>query len=233
MTGARSFLTILFLLMPLPAWAGDIIGEVISLSGEVTVRDDKARRFLASVGMPVEAGQMVRTGKSGQVQIRLSDGAIFRIAARSSFIIDRFLLSGSDERSMTARVQDGAMQYVSMPASFRKDDRKIFLANAAAAIRGTSVIAFVGPQIEAVLISGRVDIGARSNRVTLDRRGRAVFLSRTGLFDKAFIMPDEQLVALGDRLGWKIELPPPPEEGGTPGVRPITCTLAGGYLYCG
>jgi len=95
MTGARSFLTILFLLMPLPAWAGDIIGEVISLSGEVTVRDDKARRFLASVGMPVETGQMVRTGKSGQVQIRLSDGAIFRIAARSSFIIDRFRLSAA------------------------------------------------------------------------------------------------------------------------------------------
>ena len=229
----RSLFLCLLLIMPLPSFAGDVIGTVIGLSGEVSIRDDKARRFAASLGMPVETGQMVKTGDAAQVEIRLADESVFRIAANSSFIIDDFLLSGDDERRMTARMLRGAMQYLSVPASFKRDDRKIYLANAVAAVRGTNFIAFVGQRIEAVLISGRVEIGARSNLVTLNRRGHAVFLSRTGLFDDAFVMPDAQLVRLGDRLGWKIKLPPPPEEGDEAlGVGPIPCVLAGGYLIC-
>lgn len=234
MTGIKPFLIILCLLAPLPSWAGDLIGKVISLSGEVTVRNDKAQRYEATIGMPVETGQMVKTGASGKVEILLADGATFRIAANSSFIIDNFLISGDEKRSMTARMLKGAMQYLSTPASFKHDDRKIYLANAVGAVRGTNFIAFVGPRIEAVLISGKVEIGLRSNRVTLDRRGHTVFLSRTGVFDNAFVVPDAELVRLGDRLGWRIKLPPPPEDDeGALGIGPFPCTLSGGYLYCG
>ena len=228
------FLIVLLVILPLPSLAGDVVGKVTGLSGDVTVRDDKAQRYAATLGMAVETGQMVKTADNAQVEILLADGAVFRIAANSSFIIDDFLLSGSQERRMTARMLNGAMQYLSTPASFARDDRKIYLANAVGAIRGTNFIAFVGPRIEAMLISGKVEIGARSNRVTLNRRGHAVFLSRTGLFDKAFVIPDAQLMRLGDRLGWKVTLPPPPEEGeDLIGIGPIPCTLAGGYLFCG
>ena len=234
MIAIRSFFLCLLLIMPLPSLAGDVIGTVIGLSGGVSIRDDKAQRFATSLGMQVETGQMVKTGDGAQVEIRLADESIFRIAANSSFIIDDFLLSGDDERRMTARMLSGAMQYLSVPASFKRDDRKIYLANAVGAIRGTNFIGFVGPRIEAVLISGRVEIGARSNLVTLNRRGHAVFLSRTGLFDNAFVMPDAELLRLGDRLGWKIKLPPAPEdEDAALGVGPIPCMLAGGYLICG
>ena len=233
MSRFHQFFVFVLLMLPVPSLAGDIIGEVIGLSGDVTVRDDKAQRYAATVGMAVETGQMVQTADDAQVEILLADGAVFRIAANSSFIIDDFLLSGDDERRMTARMLNGAMQYLSLPASFVRDDRKIYLANAVGAIRGTNFIAFVGPRIEAVLVSGRVVIGSRSNRVTLDRRGHAVALSRTGLFDNAFVMPDAQLVQLGERLGWKITLPPPPEENeDLLGIGPIPCTLVRGYLIC-
>ena len=135
---------------------------------------------------------------------------------------------------MTAPMLSGVMQYPSVPVRFKRDDRKIYIANAVGAITGTNFIGFVGPRIEAVLISGRVEIGARSKLVTLNRRGHAVFLSRTGLFDNAFVMPDAELLRLGDRLGWKIKLPPAPEdEDEALGVGPIPCMLAGGYLICG
>lgn len=233
MSRFHQFFVFVLLMLPVPSLAGDIIGEVIGLSGDVTVRDDKAQRYAATVGMAVETGQMVQTADDAQVEILLADGAVFRIAANSSFIIDDFLLSGDDERRMTARMLRGAMQYLSVPVRFKRDDRKIYLANAVGAIRGTNFIGFVGPRIEAVLISGKVEIGARSNLVTLNRRGHAVFLSRTGLFDNAFVMPDPELERLGDRLGWKIKLPPPPEEDGEAlGVGPIPCVLAGGYLVC-
>jgi len=234
----RSVLIILCFLTPLPSLAGDVIGEVIGLSGEVSIRDDKAKRFKAHIGMPVETGQMVKTRKRSTAEIRLADGAIFRIAANSTFIIDEFLIVGNEQRSMTARMLDGAMQYLSTGTAFRRDDRKIYLANAAATVRGTNFVAFLGPRIEVVLIAGEVQISLRSNSVTLDRRGHTVFLTRTGIFDEAFVVPDDELVRLGDRLGWPIKLPPPPEvDNGALGLIPvpipIPCTLATGYLICG
>ena len=90
---------------------------------------------------------------------------------------------------MTARMLRGAMQYVSTPGVFETDDRKIFLDNVAAAVRGTDFIGIIDRRIMAVLISGTVDLSARSNSVKLDRRGHTVYLDRTGLFDEAFIPP--------------------------------------------
>ena len=153
-------------------------------------------------------------------------------SAKSTFIIDDFLIQDTDSRQMTARMLTGALQYISKPALFKKDDRKIFLANAAAAIRGTGFIAFIDRRIEAVLISGKVELSTRSNTVMLDRRGQSVTFDSTSKFDKAVMLSDEQLVALGDRLGWQIDLPPPPEEGAV-GIGPIPFTLVGRYLICG
>ena len=228
----RAVLLGLFLLAPLPAFAGDIVGDIIALDGKVTLRNDKAQRMDARIGMQVETGQLIKTAAGSTAEIRLADGAVFKIAAKSTFIIDDFLIQGTDSRQMTARMLTGALQYISKPARFKKDDRTIFLANAAAAIRGTDFIAFVDRRIEAVLISGTVELSARSNTVMLDRRGQSVTFDSTSKFDQAVMLSDEQLVALGARLGWQIELPPPPEEGAV-GIGPIPCTLVGRYLVCG
>jgi len=221
----------LCLLAPLSAYAGDIVGDIIALDGEVTLRNDKAQKMDARVGMQVETGQLIKTAEGSTAEIRLADGSVFRIAAKSTFIIDDFLIQNTDSRQMTARMLTGALQYISKPARFKKDDRKIFLANAAAAIRGTDLIAFVDRRIEAVLISGKVELSARSNTVMLDRRGQSVTFDSTSKFDRAVMLSDEQLVALGARLGWQIDLPPPPEEGAI-GIGPVPCTLVGRYLVC-
>ena len=50
MTRFKLFLVILCLLLPLPSWAGDVIGEVIGMSGEVPsvmTRRNALRRALA------------------------------------------------------------------------------------------------------------------------------------------------------------------------------------------
>ena len=228
----RAVLLGMFLLVPLSAFAGDIIGNIVAVDGKVTLRNDKAQRMDAQVGMQVETGQMIKTDRNSTAEIRLADGSVFKIAAGSAFIIDDFLLQGTDARDMTARMLTGALQYISEPARFKKDNRKIFLANAAAAIRGTDFIAFVDRRIEAVLISGKVELSARSNTVVLDRRGQSVTFDSTSKFDRAVLLSDEQLVALGPRLGWQIDLPPPPEEGAA-GIGPIPCMLVGRYLVCG
>ena len=228
----RAVLLVLCLLAPMSAFAGDIIGDIIALQGKVTLRNDKAQQMDAQVGMQVETGQLIKTAEGSTVEIRLADGSVFRIAAKATFIIDDFAIQGADSRQMTARMLTGALQYISKPARFRKDDRKIFLANAAAAIRGTDFIAFIDRRIEAVLISGKVELSARSNTVMLDRRGQSVTFDSTSKFDGAVMFSDEQLVALGARLGWQIDLPPPPEEGAI-GIGPVPCTLVGRYLVCG
>ena len=228
----RAVLLALFLLAPLPALAGDIIGDIIANDGKVTLRNDKAQEMDARVGMQVETGQLIKTAEGSTVEIRLADGSVFRIAAKSTFIIDDFAIQGADSRQMTARMLTGALQYVSKPARFKKDDRRIFLANAAATIRGEDFIAFVGRRIEAVLISGKVELSARSNTVMLDRRGQSVTFDSASKFDRAVVLSDEQLVTLGARLGWQIELPPPPEEG-VAGTGPIPCALVGNSLVCG
>ena len=206
----RTVLLWFFMLAPLSAVAGDIVGNIIALDGKVTLRDDKAQKMDAKVGMLVETGQLIKTGAGSTAELRLADGSVFRIAAKSTFIIDDLLIQDTDSRQMTARMLTGALQYISKPALFKKDDRKIFLANAAAAIRGTDFIVFIDRRIEAVLISGKVELSARSNTVMLDRRGQSVTFDSTSKFDKAVMLSDEQLVALGDRLGWQIDLPPPP-----------------------
>ena len=227
----RIWLLGLFMMLPVTAMAGDYVGDIIAVDGMVTLRDDKARKTEAMVGMAVETGQLIKTAKDSTAQIRLADGAVVRIAARSTFILDEFLVDGTDTRTMTARMLTGAMQYVSRPARFGKDDRKIFLANASASIRGTDFIAFVDRRIEAVLVSGQVDLAARANEVTLDQRGHSVTFDSSGTFDKAMILPDEEIVRLGDSLGWEVILPSSEQRGAT-GVDPIPCTLVARRLVC-
>ena len=51
----------LFTLIPVMAIAGDIVREIISVEGKVTLRDDKARKKEAKVGVIFEVGQMIKT----------------------------------------------------------------------------------------------------------------------------------------------------------------------------
>ena len=64
-------------------------------------------------------------------------------------------------------------------AAFKKDNRRIYLDNVAATVRGTDFIGIIDRRIQVVLISGAVELSARSNSVMLDRRGHTVYLDRT------------------------------------------------------
>ena len=234
MTLIRMITLLAALLFPATAaLAGDVAGVILSVDGEVTVRDDKARRMPLETGMAVETGHMIRTGDDSVVRLELADGSIFTIAANSTFVLDEFLLQGESTRSMTARMLHGAMQYVSGPGLFTKDNRTIFLDNVAAAVRGTDFIGLIDRRIQVVLISGAVELSARSNSVMLDRRGHTVYLDRTGIFDEAFILPDEDIRTLGAKLGWRIDLPPPPPDLPVLDGRPLDCAIIGGLLVCG
>lgn len=213
--------------------AGEVAGVILAVEGEVTVRDDKARRMPAEPGMAVEIGHMIKTREGATVRLELADGSVFTIAANSTFVLDDFLLEGQSSRSMTARMLRGAMQYVSRPGRFKTDKRKIFLDNVAAAVRGTDFIGIIDRRIQVVLISGAVELSARSNGVMLDRRGHTVYLDRTGRFDEAFILPDEDIQKLGAALGWRIDLPPPPPDLPVIDGRVVGCAIVGGLLVCG
>ena len=53
---------------PLPAFAGAVAGVILSVTGEVTVRDDKARRMPVETGMAVEIGHMIKTRDESTVR---------------------------------------------------------------------------------------------------------------------------------------------------------------------
>ena len=80
--------------------------------------------------------------------------------------MDEFILDADTSRSMKTRLLRGAMQYVGGTARFKTDDRLIFLENVSASIRGTNFLAIIGSRIQFVLISGAVELGARSNSIT-------------------------------------------------------------------
>ena len=234
MTLLRMIALLAALLVPAAAGlAGDVAGVVLSVDGEVMIRDDKARQMPAETGMAVETGHMIKTENDSAVRLELADGSIFTIAANSTFVLDDFLLQGESTRGMTARMLRGAMQYVSTPGRFKKDNRRIYLDNVAASVRGTDFIGIIDRRIQVVLISGAVELSARSNSVMLDRRGHTVYLDRTGIFDEAFILPDEDIRKLGARLGWRIDLPPPPPDLPVLEGRPLGCAIIGGLLVCG
>lgn len=227
----RIWLLCLFVTLPAIAIAGEVIGDIIAVEGKVTLRDNKARKIQAEIGMPIETGQLIKTASDSTAEISLADGSIFKIAPKSTFILDDFVVQGTDSRQMTARMVTGALQYISRPARFKKDKRKIMLANATASIRGTDLIAFVDRRIEAVLISGKVNLAARSNEVMLDRRGHSVTFDGSGRFEAAVILPDEDIKRLGDTLGWDVNLPEPDERGAI-GIEAVPCRLVGRRLVC-
>ena len=217
-----------------PVRAGETIGSFDQVTGEVTVRDRGAKRFPASIGMPLENGYMVKTGQDSAAAITLIDGALFKIAPGSNLVMDEFILDADTSRSMKTRLLRGAMQYVGGTARFKTDDRLIFLENVSASIRGTNFLAIIGSRIQFVLISGAVELGARSNSITLDRRGHMVVLDRTGRFNKAELNPDEDIMAIGAGAGLAIDLPPVPKSyDDRRGNRPVGCAISGKLLICG
>lgn len=135
---------------------------------------------------------------------------------------------------MKTRLPRGAMQYVVGTARFKTDNRLIFLENLSASVRWTNFLAFIGSRIHFVLISGAVELGARSNSITLDRRGYMVVLDRTGRFDKAEIIPDENIMAIGAAAGLALDLSPVPKTYDyRRGNRPVGCAIPGKLLICG
>ena len=212
--------------------AAETIGAFTTVVGDVQLRNNKAQRMAAETGMDVEIGHMIKTRDASVAEIRLADESLFRIAEDSSLVMDEFVLDMNANRSMTTRLLRGAMQYASKPGRFPSDKRKIFLGNVAASVRGTNFIAIMGSRYQVILLEGQVELSARSNTVMLDRRGQTVFLDPTGKFDEAFILPDEELIKYGERLGWEIELPPPPPKIQIP-LEAIACGIVGQMLVCG
>ena len=84
MSWCRMGLLGLFMLLPVLAMAGDFVGDIIAVDGKVTLRDNKARKTLAQVGMQVETGQMVKTAKGNVTceHVVLATGNYAREAGR-------------------------------------------------------------------------------------------------------------------------------------------------------
>ena len=164
MTLLRMIALLAALLVPAAAGlAGDVAGVVLSVDGEVMIRDDKARQMPAETGMAVETGHMIKTENDSAVRLELADGSIFIIAANSTFVLDDFQLQGESARSMTARMLRGAMQYVSARA-FQKGQPEDLSGQCRRFGSRHGFHRHYRPHIQVVLISGAVELSARSNR---------------------------------------------------------------------
>ena len=199
---------------------------------QVTIRNLKAERHAAEIGTTIYLGDFIKTADESATSIILADEALLQVAENSDFIIDDFVLSHAS-RDFKARVLTDAIHYLAKNNIFNKDKRTLFLANAKLSIRGTNFIAEVDQRIRITLLDGEVKISARSNDITLYRRGHTVFLDRTGRFDEAFILPDADIEGLAKELGLEVELPPRPKTMPLILLNPIRCAFLGGTLICG
>jgi hypothetical protein len=83
------------------AVAAEPVGKVLLAAGEVNVVRG-GRTVALAVGDAVERGDEIRTGRTGNVQIRFNDTGIVALRADTAFAVDEFVFNGTLDGSESA-----------------------------------------------------------------------------------------------------------------------------------
>jgi hypothetical protein len=122
--------------------AGEPIGEVVLLRGEVTAEGSDGNGRALEQAAVVLAGDQIVTRKKSVAQLRLKDGTKFLVGAESRLALDEFVYGKSPtEDRLIARVVTGAFRFVSgLVAKKRRASMSVRLgAVATVGVRGTTV----------------------------------------------------------------------------------------------
>jgi hypothetical protein len=201
------------------------IGMVKSSEGNVDIRNLAAQRYPASVGVPVNTGDLVRTGEGAFAEIALLDNSILQVTENASLVVDKFTLNEPVERHLSARFIKGAFRYTADALNLATDKREIKLGAAVMGIRGTDFFAVLGNPSDqgsgsgytVGLISGDVQMKLQGKEIVLNKKNMVITATRGGQFDPPVLLSNQEMMALAQSFGFKLDLgpdeaiPPQPE----------------------
>ena len=128
-------IVILMLIMSLSLLAN--IGNVLALKGSADVK--RASESLnVLIGMALQEGDEIVTGKKSRVQVMLKDETVVTIGENSSFSFEKFKFDGSKESKIEMRANRGFFRSVTGKIAKVAPERfKVRTASATIGIRGT------------------------------------------------------------------------------------------------
>jgi len=133
---------VLALICPTLAFAdSEPVGIIKSVTKETTViRDGKTH--IATPGMKVLMGDLIKTGSGGSVGMIFEDDTVISIGSRSEFTIKEYLFNPVENKlSFVARLIRGTLSYLSgQIAKLSPSSVRLETPSATVGIRGTHVL---------------------------------------------------------------------------------------------
>ncbi|MEY2633214.1 MAG: hypothetical protein RIR00_1868 [Pseudomonadota bacterium] len=94
-------------------WAGEPIGYVKTVSGEASIISE-GKTIKAEVGMPVDAGAVIKTGKDGSLGISFRDNTLMSMGPKTEFAIKDYHYAPAEGKlKLSSKITRGTLDYVS------------------------------------------------------------------------------------------------------------------------
>ena len=109
----KIWLTVMILMIAMPALASDDAGMIKQSRGSVSI-ERNGQKIPAAAGMPVFTGDHVITGTDGSVGITLRDNTLLSAGPKSTLVLNRFAYdSSTNDGAIDATVKRGTLAVVS------------------------------------------------------------------------------------------------------------------------
>ncbi|MEQ9491210.1 MAG: LamG-like jellyroll fold domain-containing protein [Alphaproteobacteria bacterium] len=149
------------------------IGEVVELTGDVTVRRVDGTTETADIGTPIYQDDLIETSDSASVGLEFVDLSTFALGSDARLIIDELVYEPGADSSMNMNLVQGAFSFVSgQIAKSGDDDMVIQTPVATIGIRGT---AGTGDQNKVALLE---EAGGTTGEITFTTQGGSVVLTQ-------------------------------------------------------
>jgi len=178
------------LLLSLPAWAAEPVGEVLAMAGDCAVDNAQGHQSLAA-GRKVSGGDTVAVGAGGRLKLRMVDGSVLALSENSRLTIDSYGLK--DGRDVSLSLAQGLLRAVvskmGQPSRF-----EVGTATAVAAVRSTDWFVEALPQMTRVgVLDGRVSFTSNATHRSVeipDRFGARVEVGKDPIEPRLWSQPE-------------------------------------------
>jgi len=122
----------------------DAIGHIHTLKGTASVTRG-ALSLPATVGTPLNRGDLVRTGNPGSVGIVLTDDTTISLGPSSELSLKEYAFNPKEGRfSLVVRMVKGTFAYLSgLVSKLAPDEAQVLIPDATIAVRGTKLLVHV------------------------------------------------------------------------------------------
>ncbi len=165
----KLIISLIFLIVPLSVFADQLsVGVVSDVENEAQIISQGKEKKI-SIGMFVEKGSKIVTGKVSRVKIMMMDDSLLVIAPNSEFLIDDYVvdMEKKSRKSLLGVIRGKVLFYVNK--AFSKSDSRfeVKTKSSIAGVRGTKFIVESGEKEFIGVISGEVLLKTTDKELTL------------------------------------------------------------------